>query len=253
MLRVYLAGEISLEGGGVLLRENDLPSRQVRHALAYLTLERQRVVPRDELAEALWPDGESPESRNVSLSAVVSKLRAQLERAGLSRGDSVSSAFGCYQLRLPGDAWVDLEVALANLHEAEGALLLGDPRRGYVPALVASTILRRPFLPGLDAPWAQRRRATLKAALLRALDAMIRCLESNGELALAVKNAEEAVELDPLREEGYRHLMRLHLGAGNRAAALEAFHRCRTHLVEELGVGPSEKTEALYEDALGSG
>ncbi len=55
MLRIYLAGEICLEGTGVLLRERDFPSRQVRHAFAYLVLERQRSVHRDELTEVLWP------------------------------------------------------------------------------------------------------------------------------------------------------------------------------------------------------
>ncbi len=251
MLRIYLAGEICLEGTGVLLRERDFPSRQVRHAFAYLVLERQRSVHRDELTEVLWPDGDQPESVEVSLSAVVSKLRSHLERLGLPRGECVSSAFGCYQLRLPTETFVDVETAFRSLHEAEGALLTGDPRRAYMSALLASSLLRRELLPGLETPWVERYRALRRAALTRALDAMIRCLEWNGELTLALKNAEEAVALDPLREEGYRHLIRLHLGAGNRAEALEAFHRCRARLDEELGVGPSAATEELYAQALG--
>ena len=41
--------------------------------------------------------------------------------------------------------------------------------------------------------------------------------------------------------------------AGERAEALRVWERCRTTLVEELGVDPSPETEAVYRDVLGAG
>ena len=251
LLRIYLMGGLYLEVGDALVREGDFPSRQVRHAFAYLVLERRRPVDRDELCGAIWPDGEPPASREVSISAVVSKLRNVLAGAGLSRGECVSSAFGCYQLRLPEGSWVDVEAATSALHEAEGALLGGDPRRAYPASVVSSAILQRGLLPGVEAPWARRSRGALQAAHVRSIDALVRCLEWNGEGALAIQNAEEAIRLAPLREAGYRTLMRLHVRSGNRAEALAAYHRCRALLAEELGVGPSPETESLYLEVLG--
>src|SRR5438067_11386879 len=124
-LRVYVTGRLELEAAGVLLDSRRLPGRQGRRALAYLVCERGRPVPRDELAEAIWR-GETPPAWDAALSALTSKLRALLREAGA--GELVS-AYGCYELRLPADAWVDLEVAAREVDQAEAALRRREPRR----------------------------------------------------------------------------------------------------------------------------
>ena len=244
MIRIYLAGEVLVESGDRLIRERDLPARQGRVAFARLVDHRDHPLPREELAETLWP-GTIPRAWAVSLSAIISKLRVTLGRAGLDRDGVIATAFGCYQLRLPIDAWIDLEAAESALHYAEGEVASGRAAGAYGNALVALTILRRPFLPGADGPWAEARRETHRAQLVRALECMIPCLEAFDENALAVRNAEELVALEPFRESGYRHLMRLHAARGDRAEALRVYEVIRSRLIDELGVGPSAETEAL--------
>jgi DNA-binding SARP family transcriptional activator len=244
LLRIYLAGEVQIESDGRLVREADLPARQGRLAFAHLVVQRGHPVPREELAEVLWP-GRLPRAWSVSLSAIISKLRVTLMGAGMDRDGSIASALGCYQLRLPADAWVDLEVAAASLHTAEAAVAAGKAAGAYGGALVALTILRRPFLPGDNGPWVLARREILRSELVRALECMISCLTANGELELAVRNAEQLVTLEPFHESGYRHLMQLHASRGDRAQALRVYEACRERLADELGVGPSAETEAL--------
>jgi len=243
-VRVYLMGEIQVEADG-LLRESDLPARQGRLAFAYLADRRAHPVPRDELAEVLWPE-RLPPSWDVAVSALVSKLRAALGSVGFDRDHAIESAFGCYQLALPTGAWVDLEAAGAALHRAESDIAAGRALAGYGDALVALTILRRPFLPGATGPWVESRRAELRAEMVRALEAMVTCLEANGERALALRDAEELVAMEPFRESGYRHLMRLHAGGGDRAEALRVYELCKARLRDELGVAPSAVTEAEH-------
>lgn len=248
-LRVYLAGELQVESGEHLVREADLPARQGRLAFALLVMQRDHPVSREELADVLWPD-RLPKAWGVSLSAIISKLRAILGTAGLDRDGSIVSALGCYQLRLPKDAWVDLEVAASSLHEAEGRVAAGRADDAYGFALVALMILRRPFLTGATGPWVDARREVLRAELVRALECMIECLIATEELALAVRNAEELVTMEPFRESGYRQLMRLHASRGDRAEALRVYETCRARLSDELGVGPSGETEALQLELL---
>jgi DNA-binding SARP family transcriptional activator len=244
LIRIYLAGEIQIESEHGLIRESDLPARQGRLAFAHLASTRDHPLAREELAETLWP-GKLARAWEVSLSAIISKLRATLAGAGLDRDGVIVTAFSSYQLRLPPDVWVDLEVAAASLHHAEANVAAGHALDAYGEALVALTILRRPFLAGAAGPWVDARREVLRAELVRALECMVACLEASGEVALAVRNAEELVALEPFRESGYRHLMRLHAGRGDRAEALRLYEVCRTRLVDELGVGPSAETEAL--------
>ena len=244
MLRIYLTSQVRIEHGEILIGEQDLPGRQGRVALALLVAERDRPITRDELAEELWADT-PPMAWEKAVMAVISKLRAALRKAGL--GDAtLATSFGCYQLRLPADTWVDIEAAADAVHRAERALAAGDQRTAYPWAYVAYHVGRRPFLAGEDGPWVRRKRIQLRELHLRALDCTMECAAANGELAEAIQAAEDALVVEPFRETIYQRLMRVHAAAGNRAEALRAYERCRAVLAEELGVPPSPETEAVY-------
>ena len=249
MLRIYLAGEVAVEKGERLLREADLAGRQGRLAFVYLVAERERAVTQSELAEVLWPDS-LPPSWPVALSAVISKLRQKLGTLGLDRDRVIANAFRCYQFRPPAQTWIDLEAAADAVHQAEGAVLANQPQDAYGPSLIATTIARRPFLVGEDAPWVMTRRERSRNLLVRALDCRVEALLSNGELALALDQARAAVELEPFRESGYRRLMQVLVKQGDRAEAIRVYQQCRQRLADELGVSPSIETESLRRSLL---
>lgn len=251
MLRIYLSGRITIETDACLLGPESFPGRQGRVAFAYLVSERSRPVSRAELAEALWPS-RLPRAWDAALSAIVSKLRSLLCRAGLDGSTTLSGAVGCYELRLPAGSWVDLEVATDSIHEAEAALTGGDPARAYGPSAVAHHIARRPFLPGEEGQWVELRRERLQSVLVRALECRAEVYLWNREYSLAVEAARDAVALQPFRETGYRLLMRAHAAAGNTAEALWVYERCRRLIAEELGVDPSRQTRAVYSELLQS-
>ncbi len=247
MLRIYLTGEVQVENDGRLLREAQLGGPQGRFVLAYLVSERTHAVTQADLAEALWPES-MPASWTLALSAIVSRLRARLGSVGLPRTRIIGNAFGCYQFTPPGETWVDIEAALAGVDAAEGAIALGNPQAAYGSSLIATTILRRPFLPGQEGSWMDERRAELTASLVRALDCRVEALLANHESVLALAHAREAVRLEPYRESGYRRLMRLLAANGDRAEAALAYQQCRDLLDKELGVAPSAETESLYNE-----
>jgi DNA-binding SARP family transcriptional activator len=249
-LRIYLTGEVQVENGGRLLRESQLGGPQGRFVLAFLVTERKRAVAQAEIAEALWPES-LPASWTLALSAIVSKLRSRLGGVGLPRSHVIGNAFGCYQFIPPGETWVDVEAALAGVDAAEGAIAAGSAQAAYGPSLIATTILRRPFLPGDDGAWAEGRRSLLASALVRALDCRVEALTANNELELALDHAREVVRLEPYRESGYRKLMRMLDRKGDRAEAIRVYLDCSRLLKQELGVSPSDETEALYLEIAG--
>lgn len=249
-LRIYLAGRVCLERGGVLLDDWRGVGRQGRLAFAFLAAEHHRIVSREELAEDLWL-AEPPPSWDRSLSAIASKLRVLLGQAGLP-GTALETSFGCYQLRLPGDTWIDLQAVAEGLDRAEGALRADDPRQAWGWAQVAYHVARRPFLAGEEGPWAGRKRAELLDMLVRAHECLSEIFSRTGEPAMAVRHAEQAVTLEPFRESGYQRLMQAHAAAGNRAEALRVYERCCHLLSDELGVSPSPRTEAVYLHVLGA-
>lgn len=243
--RLYLTGGTLVEHAGGLVREDRLGGRQGRLALTLLAWERHRAVSRDELADLLWED-RPPASAESALAAVISNIRTAVGVAGITIGSSL----GCYQLRIPASAWVDVEAARQAVHEGEGAHRAGRMRDVYAWAVVATAITRRPLLPGEDAPWVDARRRELVAWRIRALDLAVEFCTWNGEHTAAVAHADTLVDLDPFREGSHRRLINAHAAAGDRAGALRAYERCRNLLAEELGVDPSTETTALYASLL---
>jgi predicted ATPase/DNA-binding SARP family transcriptional activator/Tfp pilus assembly protein PilF len=249
VLHIALAGRVAVETDGAGLDAGGL-GRLGRVALAYLVAERHRPVTRDELAEVLWGD-DLPRSWETSLRGVALRLRGLLGAAGLVPTEALTSAYGCWQLRLPAGTVVDTETVPVDLARAEEALAEGRAADARALAEGAATVAGRGFLPEAAGAWVERRQAELRELHQRALETASDAAAGAGDWAGALRWAEEAVEAAPLRESSYLRLMNAHAGAGNRGEALRAYERCRRVLAEELGVSPSPSTEAAYVALLG--
>ena len=246
-IRIYLTGRVALEvAGKVVIDERQLRGKQGRLLFTYLVCERHRPVSREELATVIWPDQLSA-SWEGALSSLTSKLGTLLS-SDLLQAEKVSlaSLSRQYQIRLPADAWIDLETGASALDRAEAALRAGEAGSALGPATVAASIARRPFLPGLNGFWQDSQRRRLERQLLRALDCLYEMQVFRGETELAVETAMEAVALDPYRERTQRFLMDAYSATGNKARAVSVYHEFRRLLADELGTEPSSEIEALY-------
>ena len=241
-LRIQICGTVAIERDGQRL-DGLLPGRQGRLLFAYLVVNRHRQVPRDEVAEALWREPD-PVAVDARLNPLLSKLR-RVFGAGSLDGRST------LRLCLP-DAWVDLEAATEAIHRAESAVTQQDWARAWGPSLTALFAAERGFLPGEDAPWIDEIRHQLAELHVRALE----CYAATGlglggtELAAAVRAGRQLTRLAPLRESGYRYLMRALAAQDNVAEALGVYGQLSECLRDQLGVSPSPATRDLYGQLL---
>jgi len=243
---IYLTAPIRVQGSAGLVGEGQLHGPQGRLVLAMLCLEHRRPVGRDELADELWPD-ELPSSWDVSVKVLISKVRSVLLE--VAPGLRLEGAVGYYQLHIPRDTTIDVELAAARVHTAEAALRRGEIDAAAADGLVASMIASRSFLPGFDGPWAAASRTRLVDVRLRALDLLSQVWLAKGEPAQAGRDAEAIVRIDPYREEAYRTLIRAHLARGDRASAARTYAQLAERLAVDLGVEPASATRELLEDA----
>src|SRR3954464_10074245 len=140
--RIRVCGRLIVELQGRRLEES-LRGRQGRLLFAYLALNRDRPVRRDELAEALWNGKGTPPAYESLLAPPLSRLRKAL-------GPGVLEGRSELQLVLPEDAWIDWEVAREQVRGARSA---SDPQEAWDAAREAAEIADRGLLPGLEAPW----------------------------------------------------------------------------------------------------
>ena len=223
--------------------EDRLPGRQGRLLFAYLALNHHRTVSRSELADALWHDS-PPAAVDSALNALLSKLRGAL---------GAKSVEGRSNLKLQLDApWIDVEAAAEAVHRAESSIVQSDWIRAWGPSQVALFITEREFCAGEDGAWIDEQRRHLAEMHERALESYaIAGLGIGGtELAAAVRASRQLVRLAPLRESGYRCLMRALAAQGNAAEALQVYGTLCGTLREQLGISPGASTRAVYDELV---
>ena len=221
-----------------------LGGRQCRVLLAYLALHRTRAVRRDELIEALWPDG-APADPAAALNTLVSRLRKVL-------GSELVSGRSELRLSIPEAAEVDVETAFHAVLRAELALERADWGVGEAAAQAALDIVEAGFLPEAVAPWVDEERRRIEELRLRALECLAACGLGIGGLHLSAteRAAATLIAIAPYRETGYRFMMQALGERGRIAEALQVFDDFRVLLQEQLGTAPGAGLRSLHERLL---
>jgi DNA-binding SARP family transcriptional activator len=213
------------ESGRVL----DLGGQKQRTLLAMLLLEPNRVVPVDQLVEALWEES-PPETATKALQVYVSQLRKELGRGRL-------------ETRAPG---YRLRVEEGELDVERFRLLCAAGR--FDEAL-------REWRGEPLSEFAHQRFAQIEIARLEEL--RLACLEERleqdfrrGRSAELVAELEALVERYPLRERLRAQLMLALYRSDRQADALAAYQAARRALVEELGIEPGRRLRELHQAIL---
>lgn len=236
-LHVQLCGRFVVESEGRRI-EAGLPGRQGRLLLAYLVLNRDRSVGRDELETALWGDAVPG---GDALSPVVSRVRKAL-------GPEWVEGRGDLRFVDRADLFVDVDWATDALHNAEACATGGEWPRVWSLGHSAYHVAKRPFLPGCEADWIDEWRRRLESVAVRALELFATSALRLGDSALgaAERSARDLVEAAPYRETGHRILMEVLAVQGNKAESLLVYERLRRLLRDELGVDPSPAVQEVY-------
>jgi len=242
---------IHLLGDFHLIRD-DAPVSTVNaprlHALlAYLLLHRDAPQPRHHLAFLLWPDTTEAQAR-ANLRQLLHSLKQTLpEAAHFVHADAQTVQWrrdAPYRLDV-----ADFEEALtgADVAEQEQQRDAHASRKALEQAIA---LYHGDLLPSCYDDWILPERERLRQAFTGALQGLMLLLERAGQPREAIPYAERLLRHDPLREESYRALMRLHAECGDRAGVVRVYHTCTSVLERELGVEPSAATREAYAHAL---
>src|SRR5439155_16778460 len=164
------------------------------------------------------PESDTPTLRN-SLSVALSSLRNQFEPPGTPQGTVLRAdrfSVGLNPITVTTDV-ADFEQALKAAARAGSALERAQHLTGAIE------LYQGPLLPGFYEEWSIPEQARLSGLFLDAVGALVSHLEGIGDTRAALSHARHAVAVDPLREEGQQHLMRLLAADGQPGAALRQY------------------------------
>lgn len=227
---VYLLGPMRIERGGRPVEGGW--RRKSLELLAYLGVH-PRGVARDQILEALWPDGD-PRVTQRYLWHSASYLRSRLRGAGVD----VRVTRKIDELyRLNFDAvWVDVRAFEQTIRQAGS---ISDPR-----ALLAFAcdIYKGEFCEGRYFGWATLIRERLRSQFIESSRRLAELLEREWEPQGALVVLDRALASDPYDEELVRRAIRLEADLGRRDLAVRRFRRLRRLLVSDLNVEVSGET-----------
>ncbi|HET8844454.1 MAG TPA: BTAD domain-containing putative transcriptional regulator, partial [Ktedonobacteraceae bacterium] len=203
--------------------------------LIYLAVE-DRVHARKKLAEQFWPDQDARHAR-AALRTTLLHLRHLL---GENEGHDPLPHLLSTRDTLGLDGTSALTLDLHPFHAAwtsvrastRTALSMPEDahRRLLTQLQQAISLPRGMFLEGFslrDAPafddWVRSQRDFWHLRLTEIFDRLSHLQFEAGELESALVTVSRWLVLDPLQEDAYQRLMRLHFAAGNRSAALHAY------------------------------
>jgi len=235
-------GALEVVAGGESL---GLGTPRQRMLLALLLLRAGEVVSYDRLVQELWDD-DPPGTARHTLQGYVHRLR----RALGSDAWRLQTRPPGYRLKVSAGE-LDAEQFDELAGQGRRALVRGDPSGAADLLAAALGLWRGPLLADLGEVAAlEPERARREALRLAALEDRIEADLALGRHAGLVGELEGLLVEHPFRERLWGQLMLALYRSGRQADALQAFHRARQVLDQELGIQPSRWLHRRQEQIL---
>ncbi|HEY9664120.1 MAG TPA: BTAD domain-containing putative transcriptional regulator, partial [Allocoleopsis sp.] len=229
ILHIKLLGDFSLIYGDTPV--TTLNTGRSQALLAYLVLHSYTPQPRQRVAFQLWADSTDTQAR-ANLRKELSYLRRALPDADQFLLIDVKTLQ--WHLQAP----FTLDVLLFE-QAVKKALQTTDVQTRRSTLEQAIELYRGDLLPDCTDEWILPERERFQQLRVQALEQLIALLQDEQDYRTAIRYAKDLLRIDGLNEATYCTLIRLYGLSGDRANALQIYHRCMTELREELGIDPS--------------
>lgn len=246
-LEIRCFGAFELYRQGILITPDTFKRRGALTLLKILLIQGGRPVPRDALAELLWPEAD-PQAAKNRLFVLAHSLRRVVEPLEQQRGWTFICSDGDrYYFNPDSPCRLDLSEFWEHATRGERLEREGDIA-GVVTAYEAAMSLYRGDLLEEEpyAEWCWAEREHLKEICLSILRRLATFYLEQDTPEKSIDRYRQALRIDPVREENYRGLMQALWVARRRDEALREYQVCRDILRRDLDVDPLPETEHLY-------
>lgn len=190
---------------------------------------RRRAYTREEIIDALWPD------RTAGDSTV---LRVYVNRVRTKLGDRKAITLDGTLYKLGSHISVDLDEIERALVSARNAWPMTETARARLSTCFERFGIEQSPLTN-QWPWFNAVAVRMDAAVREAATLLARDAADRRDFPRAADLCNRILESDPCDEPAREVLIRSHLSAGNRQAALREFRAYRDAMARDLGAQPS--------------
>lgn len=243
LLWVQLLGKASIRDGYQTVIT--IPAK-AQELFFYLLLHGNQPHERESLSNLLWADI-APDRSKKYLRQALWQLQSTLDN-NIEPDPAMLLVDGSWvQFNLNPAIWLDIDRLQYTFSQMQqvAAQALSAEQVEKIREIV--TLYRGDLLTGWYQDWCVIERERYQSMFLALLDKLIDYCMTHDQVALGIDYGLRLLHYDTARERTHRRLMRLYYLANNRTAALRQFERCAAALAEDLGVKPSKRTVALYQ------
>jgi DNA-binding SARP family transcriptional activator len=242
--------QVALFGGMRVTHNNWLSevimTREIQALLAYLLLQRQRVHSREILAGTFWEDYSQERARG-SLTTALWKLKKALEPEGIPAGTYLKSThLGEVGFNQESQYWLDIEVFEDEVNRILICPFQTVEEIHVVDFVRVLELYKGEVLEGFFDNWALRERERMCTLYLKSMVYLLKYYWIHRGYERAIAYGQQILDLDPMREEIHREMMRLFIENGQGDLALRQYEICHSTLAKEFGISPMQETQALY-------
>jgi len=247
-LHIRTLGRFALYRGTEEVSNREWQREKARSLFQLLVVNRKAFLHRDRILDALWPGLDSDiAARHLKVAFNTMLNVLEPDRPPRLTSFCVTREGPLYWLNPHSGCWVDAD-EFESLTIKARRLAETDPEAARDLYRSALDLYRGDFLPEcLYEDWATVERERLLALYLRSAQSFAGLLFSGGETDECINVCEQVIAKDVCWEEAYRLLILCYLQRGNKSMALRVYERCETTLKDEMGVGPSRDTMAIFQ------
>lgn len=231
--------EVSVSGRSIAM--SDWRTQSVRDLFFYF-LYMQEAVTKEQVAEALWPDVDDPQTLKARFKNEIYRLRRAVGKNVVVFNDEY------YLFNRGLDYEYDVEAFDSHLKRAQKARDKNE-RIDYLRKAV--DLVHGPYLADVDAGWAAAERERLGQAYDSALEELAGLYLDTNQIQRCLSICQLALEQNRYQEVIYQLEMRAYAALGDRASIARLYQAVKATLEEELGLSPSEETEIIYRELTG--
>lgn len=253
-LSVWYFGHFATSVGGMPVER--WRAGKSRSLFQYLMLHRNRVMTRNQLWDALWPEVEwraSSSSLKVACCGARSVLGASKESGGAEAPIRLLHRDGGYLLDVD-DAWCDIEEFRERIHDGMQHRTYGRLDQAAESLTKAIALYYGDFLAGQDEDWIAEAREYYRSLAVGALDVLRTTAVERGDADAVFALGQRTLQIDALHEPTYQDLIRVAGLLGQQEQAMRWYQLCERRLQRLIGVEPSADTRnALHQVLNGRG
>ena len=241
-LRISLFGRFYVQQSADALTA--LSARKVQELFCYLLLYRNRIHPRETVADLLWSGYPTDRSKKY-LRQTLWQLQTALDASGQKGILQVDSE--CIEVNPNAEIWLDIaefEQTYALVKGIPGSQLSAEAV-GQLQEIVR--LYQGDLLEGWYQDWCLYERERFQNMYLAVLDKLMDFCEAHRDYKAGIFYGECILRHDRAHERTHQRLIHLHALSGDRTAALRQYQRCVLARPEALGGKPARGTVELYE------